>query len=69
MTTNADDRLIRLPEVLHLSGLSRSAVYQKIKDGEFPQQVKTSSRSSAWVLSEIVAWKDARIAARDSQPQ
>jgi prophage regulatory protein len=66
MATDAEDRLIRLPEVLQLSGLSRSAVYQKIRDGDFPQQVKTSTRSSAWVLSEVIAWKNARIAARDS---
>jgi prophage regulatory protein len=65
MATDAEDRLIRLPEVLHLSGLSRSAVYQKIKDGEFPAQVKTSVRSSTWVLSEVVAWKNAKIAARN----
>ncbi|MGZ5198287.1 MAG: helix-turn-helix transcriptional regulator [Telluria sp.] len=66
MGTDAEDRLIRLREVLRLSGLSRSAVYQKIKVGEFPAQVKTSVRSSAWVLSEVVAWKNARIAARDN---
>lgn len=66
MDANADDRLIKLPEVLRISGLSRSAVYQKIKEGQFPSQVKLSQRSSAWVFSEVIAWKNARIAVRDS---
>jgi prophage regulatory protein len=60
------DRLIRLPEVLHICGLSRSALYQKIKEGDFPAQVKLSHRSSAWVHSEVIAWARARMATRDS---
>ena len=29
-------RIIRLPSVLELTGLSRSTIYQKIADGTFP---------------------------------
>lgn len=67
MATPSEDRLIRLPEVLDICGLSRSALYQKIKDGNFPAQVKLSARSSAWVQSEVIAWKDACIPKRNRE--
>jgi prophage regulatory protein len=66
MGPNAERRLIKLPEVLQICGLSKSALYQKIKDGEFPAQVKLSQRSSAWVQSEVIAWANDRIAERDA---
>jgi predicted DNA-binding transcriptional regulator AlpA len=34
------DRLIRIDEVLHISRMSRSALYASIQKGEFPAQVK-----------------------------
>lgn len=35
MEKPSDDRLIKVREVLVISGLSRSALYQKIKEGAF----------------------------------
>lgn len=60
------DRLIRIREVLHISGLSRSALYARIKDRQFPAQVKLSARSPAWVHSEVLAWAEARAKTRDA---
>ncbi|HEY8102694.1 MAG TPA: AlpA family transcriptional regulator [Burkholderiaceae bacterium] len=59
--THPEIRLIRLPQVLALCGMSRSCVYDSIKKGTFPAPVKLSVRSSAWIHSEIVAWADARV--------
>jgi prophage regulatory protein len=50
------ERLIRIDEVLHICGLSRSSVYASIQRGEFPTQVKLSRKASAWLYSEVVAW-------------
>jgi prophage regulatory protein len=56
------NRLIRLPEVIRLTGVSRSLVYAKIKpsskwfDKNFPRQVKISKRAVAWPLAEIQMW-------------
>jgi len=58
-----DESLIRLPEVKARTGLSRSSIYQFIRDGMFPSPVKLSPRAVAWVSSEIQAWLEARIAA------
>lgn len=48
-----EDRLLRLGEVLARFPVSRSAWYQGIKDGIYPQQVKLGPRSSAWRASDI----------------
>ncbi len=55
-------RLLRLPEVLSRTGLSRSTLYA---DQQFPKSVKVGQRAVAWPEDEIEAWINARIAERD----
>lgn len=50
------NRLLRLPEVLLLTGLSRSTMYAMIKRQTFPDSVKIGDRSAAWRHDEIIAW-------------
>ena len=59
--------LIRLNEVRGRTGLSRSEIYRRIREGGFPKPVKLGEKASAWVLAEIEAWVAARIAARDAK--
>ena len=60
-------RLIRLPELCRITGLSRSSVYSLIQDGTFPKQIKLTLRCSAWVMSEVENWIEQKItSARDS---
>lgn len=47
------ETLLRLPDVMGRTGLSRSAVYAL--EG-FPKPVKLSGRAVAWVQSEVEAW-------------
>jgi len=48
--------LIRIKEVMSMTGLSRSSIYtQKIK-GEFPIPIQLTSRSVAWVRSDVEQW-------------
>lgn len=54
------DRVIRLPEVLHLCGLSRSALYEMISRNEFPCPVRIGARSVGWRHSEIQRWIESR---------
>lgn len=58
-------RLIRLPEVLKRVGLSRARMYGLINTGRFPKQVRIGLRSVAFIESEIEAWMDSVIAARN----
>lgn len=61
-------RLLRLPEVIERTGLSRSTIYSQVAQGLFPQIVKLGLRSSAWVESEVNSWLSGRIAVRDAIP-
>jgi prophage regulatory protein len=56
-------RLIRLREVMSICGMSRSSVYDAIKKGQFPSSIKLSSRSIAWLKSEVIAWAESRVKA------
>lgn len=50
------DRLLRLPDVLRITGMGRNTVYTRIKEGTFPKQVKIGPKSVAWRQSEINQW-------------
>ena len=59
--------LIRLPEVLNRTALSRSQVYELMERSDFPRPVKTTGvRSVAWSSSEIDDWISARLAEREA---
>ena len=49
-------RLIRLPEVLKLTGLSKSTVYRKIPMGQFPAQVILGPGSVPGGYREVLDW-------------
>jgi predicted DNA-binding transcriptional regulator AlpA len=55
---NADhhERLIRLPEVMQMTGLRRSAVYEQMQRGTFPRSVKIGPRAATWPESAVQAW-------------
>ncbi len=47
-------RLLRLAQVEIITGLKKSAIYEKIKTGRFPVAVRLGSRSVAWRSDEIL---------------
>ena len=53
-------RLERLPVVLARTGLSRSTIYKKVADGEFPRPVKLGERAVAWHAAAVTEWIRAR---------
>ena len=57
----AHERFIRLPEVMHLCGLSRSTVYDLISREAFPKQISLGGKNVAWAYSEITVWMADRI--------
>lgn len=54
-------RIMRLPEVMHLSGYSRSSIYNSMAEGSFPQAKKLGPRAVGWDSHEIQAWIDERL--------
>lgn len=58
-------RLLRLPEVIAMTGLSRSQIYHLEAVQQFPKRVPLSARSTAWSQEEVEAWVQAKIESRD----
>lgn len=61
---NETVRLIRLPEVISMVGLSRSQIYRDIYRKQFPQPVKIGESAVAWSSKEIQAWIAEKLAGR-----
>ncbi|TQQ38915.1 AlpA family transcriptional regulator [Vibrio cholerae] len=57
-------RFLKLKEVMEKTALSRSAIYRKMYDGEFPQSVSLGERAIAWVESEVDEWMEMRLERR-----
>lgn len=53
-------RLIRLKEVLNISGLSRTSLYRSVGRNDFPAPVQLSARAVAWRHGEVIAWVESR---------
>jgi prophage regulatory protein len=53
-------RLLRLPEVIEITGLGRDTIYRYIREDRFPRQRRISERASGWREDEIAAWVDSR---------
>lgn len=58
--------ILRLPQVKTRTGLSRSTVYLKLSQGNFPKPVPLGPRAIGWLESEIDEWIERRIAERSS---
>jgi prophage regulatory protein len=50
------NKILRLPETMHLTGLSRSSIYAQIADGTFPKQISLGARAVGWIESEVHEW-------------
>ena len=57
------NRVLRLPEVLTVCGLSRSSVYLKIQQGAFPPPIKLGARSVGWIEAVVPERSPEEIAA------
>ncbi len=63
---HAKARLLRLPEVRHLTGLPTSSLYALMQSGRFPRPVRLTKRSVAWNEILVMEWISARLAADDA---
>ena len=54
-------RILRLPEVIHLTGQSKTTIYERIKAGTFPKQISLGNRCVGWNSNDITYWLDSII--------
>ena len=53
--------MLRLPQVMAMTGLPHSSVYALIARNEFPKPVALSVNRVAWIESEVQHWLRARV--------
>ena len=49
-------KILRLPEVVNLTGLGRSTIYAKISAGEFPKPIRLGVRAVGWADEDVYTW-------------
>ncbi|MFY0403414.1 helix-turn-helix transcriptional regulator [Pantoea dispersa] len=54
-------RIIKVPEVIERCALSRATLYRLLERGEFPRQVRLSTRSIGFYEHEVNQWLAERI--------
>lgn len=59
--------LIRMPEVLRRTQLSKATIYKMLGNGTFPKQVNLHERAVAFVAAEVDEWVQSRIAKRETR--
>jgi prophage regulatory protein len=58
-------RILRMPQVMEQTGLSRPQIYRLETSGRFPRRVPLGTRhATGWLEHEVQAWIAERIAAR-----
>ena len=59
--------MLRLPAVQKRTGLSRSTIYLRISEGNFPKPISLGGRAVGWIEEEINDWLNQQIkASRES---
>jgi prophage regulatory protein len=61
--TQQPSKILRFKQVSDRTGYRSSAIYEKIKRGEFPKPISLGARAVGWLESEIEAWIAARVQA------
>jgi len=56
-------KLLRLPQVKDLTGLSKSTIYARITEGSFPKQIPLGPRLVVWIESDIQNWIEEQVSA------
>lgn len=53
--------ILRRKQVEARTGLSRSSIYKKVSEREFPEPVQLGARAVGWIESEVEAWLLAQV--------
>jgi predicted DNA-binding transcriptional regulator AlpA len=61
-----DLSFLRLPEVIAVTGLSKTSIYELIRERNFPSPVRLGPRAVAWIRSEVRRWAVERVQASRS---
>ena len=49
-------KLLRIDQVVELTGLKPSSIYKQIREGNFPRSIYITKRAKAWPESVVRKW-------------
>lgn len=55
-TDKSELRILRSPQVQAKTGLSRTTLWRRVKDGSFPMPVSLRGNSIGWISDEVDDW-------------
>ncbi len=61
------NKILRLPTVKVRTGLSRSTIYLRMSNGEFPLSISLGGRAVGWLEADVNDWLESKIAARRAE--
>ena len=71
--STGESGIVRLPEVMRLTGLSKTTIHRRYRAGSFPRPLRLGPQSIGWRREEIVEWLDSLPRAgdggRDGEPR
>jgi len=53
-------KLLRIREIMDITGLSRMTIYRMEKTGDFPNRRRLGMNSVAWIEGEVNTWIETR---------
>ena len=56
-----EHQILRLTDVITMTGLSISTIYLRMVQGKFPNKINLGSRAVGWISSEVNEWIEERI--------
>lgn len=60
-------KVIRLQQVMEMTGLGRSTIYKYVSESWFTKPIPLGGRSVGWLEGEVSEWILERVAERDIQ--
>lgn len=55
-----ESEVVGLADVIRMTGIGRTKIFEMCKSGEFPPQAKLGGRASQWWLADLQVWLIAR---------
>ena len=59
-------RMLRLAQVINITGLGKTKIYELQSEGSFPMRVQITAHTVGWIEEEVQAWLARRVAASNS---
>ena len=60
MTSTITPKILRLPEVVAITRISKATIYRLLNRNGFPRPIKLGERCVGWHMDEVESWLESR---------